>query len=151
MLVSWWGVVPLLSSSGFATVKPTTALCVAALGLAIVYPGRNSRLAFAVGLAVAAIAALGLLDLLCIDFGFNRLNRLLVPRAAVPGREPSFLTINGMPLALELAGVSLALGCFERHRFAATALSGIAGVMAIFALLNYLNGVHSLSIQTPRR
>jgi PAS domain S-box-containing protein len=149
MLVSWWGVVPLLSSSGFATVKPTTALCVAALGLAIVYPGRNSRLAFAVGLAVAAIAALGLLDLLGIDFGFNRLNRLLVPRAAVPGREPSFLTINGMPLALELAGVSLALGCFERHRFAATALSGIAGVMAIFALLNYLNGVHSLSIQTP--
>jgi PAS domain S-box-containing protein len=147
--ISRWVSLPLLSSSGFATVKPTTALCVAALGLAVVYPGRNSRLAFAVGLAVAAIAGLDLLNLYGIDFGINRLNRLLVPQAAVPGPDTSFPTINGMPLALELAGGSLALGCFERHRFAATAFSGIAGVMAIFALFNYLNGVHSLSIQTP--
>jgi PAS domain S-box-containing protein len=150
--ISWWVSVPLQSSSGsgFATVKPTTALCLAALGLAVVYPGKNSRLAFAVGMAVAAIATLDLLDLFGIDFGINRLNRLLVPQAAVPGPETSFLTINGVPVALELAGGSLALGFFERHRFAATALSGIAGVMAIFALFTYLKGVHSLSIpQTP--
>jgi PAS domain S-box-containing protein len=150
--ISWWVSLPLLSSGGsvFATVKPTAALCLAALGLAVMYPGTASGFAFAVGLAVAAIAALDLLDLFGIDFGINRLNRLLVPQAAVPGPETSFLTINGVPVALELAGGSLALGCFERHRFAATALSGIAGVMAIFALFTYLNGVHSLSIpQTP--
>jgi PAS domain S-box-containing protein len=149
--ISWWVSLPWPSSwgSGFATLKPTTALCLAALGLAVVYPGTGSRFAFAVGLAVAAIAALDLLDLFGIDFGINRLNSLLVPRAAVPGPETSFHMINGVPVALELAGASLALGCFERHRFAATALSGIAGSMAIFALFNYLNGVHTLSIETP--
>jgi PAS domain S-box-containing protein len=149
--ISWWVSLPLLSSWGavFATVKPTAALCLAALGLAVMYPGTASGFAFAVGLAVAAIAALDLLDLFGIDFGINRLNSLLVPRAAVPGPETSFRLINGVPLALELAGASLALGCFEGHRFAATALSGIAGVMAMFALFNYLNGVHTLSIETP--
>jgi PAS domain S-box-containing protein len=149
--ISWWVSLPLLSSwgSGFATVKPTTALCLAALGLAVVYPGTTSRFAFAVGLTVAAIAALDLLDIFGIDFGINRLNRLLVPQAAVPGPETPFPAINGVPVALELAGGSLALGCFERHRFAATALSGIAGVMAIFALFSHLNGVHTLSIETP--
>jgi two-component system, sensor histidine kinase len=72
-----------------------------------------------------------------------------VPQAAVPGPETSFRMINGAPPTLELLGGSLALGCFERHRFAATALSGIAGVMAIFALLNYLSGVHMLLVETP--
>jgi PAS domain S-box-containing protein len=149
--ISWWVSLPLLSNwgSGFATVKPTTALSLAALGLAVVYPGTASRFAFAIGLAVAAIAALDLLDLFGIDFGINRLNSLLAPRAAVPGHETSFRMINGVPVALELAGASVALGCFERYRFAATALSGIAGSMAIFALFNYLNGVHTLSIETP--
>ena len=72
-----WRVSPPLSSwgSGFADVKPITALCLVALGLALVRPGKTSRLAFAVGLAVAAIAALDLLDRLGIDFGINRLNR----------------------------------------------------------------------------
>src|SRR6516165_302292 len=109
--ISWWVSVPLLSSSGsgFATAKPTTALCLAALGLAVVYPGKNSRLAFAVGLAVAAIAAVDLLDLFGIDFGIDRLNRLLVPRAGMLGPETSFPAINGVPVALELAGGSLAL------------------------------------------
>jgi PAS domain S-box-containing protein len=149
--ISWWVSLPLLSSGGsvFATVKPTAALCLAALGLAVMYPGNASGFAFAVGLAVAAIAALDLLDLFGIDFGINRLNSLLVPRAAVPEPETSFRMINGVPVALELAGASLALGCFERYRFAATALSGIAGGMAIFALFNYLNGVNTLSLETP--
>jgi hypothetical protein len=88
-LISWWVSVPLPSSwaSGFATVKPTTALCLAVLGLAVVYPGTASRFVFAVGLAVAAVAALDLLDLFSIDSGINRLNRLLVPQAAVPEPE----------------------------------------------------------------
>jgi PAS domain S-box-containing protein len=149
--ISWWLSLPLLSSwgSAFATVKPTAALCLAALGFAVMYPGTASGFAFAVGLAVAAIAAVDLLDLFGIDFGINRLNGLLVPRAALPEPEMSFRLINGVPVALELAGASLALGCFERHRFAATALSGIAGAMAIFALVNYLSGVHTLSVETP--
>jgi PAS domain S-box-containing protein len=149
--ISWWVSLPLLSSwgSAFATVKPTAALCLAALGFAVMYPGTASGFAFAVGLAVAAIAAVDLLDLFGIDFGINRLNGLLVPRAALPEPEMSFRLINGVPVALELAGASLALGCFERHRFAATALSGIAGAMAIFALVNYLSGVHTLSVETP--
>jgi PAS domain S-box-containing protein len=150
-LISWWVSLPLPSSfgSGFATVKPTTALCLAALGLAVVYPGTSSRFVFAVGLAVAAVAALDLLDLFSIDSGINRLNRLLVPQAAVPEPETSFRMINGAPPTLALLGGSLALGCFERHRFAATALSGMAGVMAIYALLNYISGVHMLLIETP--
>jgi hypothetical protein len=55
---------------------------VSALGLALVHPGKNSCLAFAVGLAVAAIATLDLLDRFGIDTGINLLNRLLVPRSS---------------------------------------------------------------------
>jgi hypothetical protein len=56
-LIRWWVSPPLPSSwgSGFATV--TTALCLAALGLAVVYPGTASRFVFAIDLAVAAVAA----------------------------------------------------------------------------------------------
>ncbi len=51
--IGWWVSLPLLSSwgSGFATVKPMVALCLVALGLALMHPGKNSRFAFAVGLA----------------------------------------------------------------------------------------------------
>ena len=49
-LVGWWTELPLLSSwgSGLAAMKPVTALCLAALGFALVYPRKDSRLAFAV-------------------------------------------------------------------------------------------------------
>src|SRR5260221_3809256 len=64
-------------------------------------------------------------------------------RAAVPGHEAdSFQMINGMPLAIALAGGSLALSRFEGHHFAATALGGLVGVMAAFALLAHLTGIH---------
>ena len=151
--IGWWVSLPLLSSwgSGFATVKPMVALCLMALGLALMHPGENSRLAFAVGVAVAAIATLDLLDRFGIDTGINRLNRLLVPRAAVPGPETSFRMINGVPLALALVGGSLALSRFERYHFAATALGAFAGVIQVFALLAYLSGAHTFygSIRTP--
>jgi PAS domain S-box-containing protein len=151
--IGWWVSLPLPSSwgSGFATVKPMAALCLMALGLALMHPGKNSRLAFAVGLAVAAIAALDLLDRFGIDFGINRLNRLLVPRAAVPGPETLFRMINGVPLVLALAGASLALSRFERYHFAATALGALAGVSQVFALLVHLSGTHTFygSIRTP--
>src|SRR5260221_12361758 len=151
--IGWWVSLPFLSSwgSGFTTVKPTTALCLAALGLALVHPGKNSRLAFAVGLAVAAIATLDLLDRFGIDTGINRLNRLLVPRAAVPGPEPSFRMINGVPLARALVGGSLALSRFESYHFAASALGVFAGVIQVFALLAYLSGANTFygSIRPP--
>src|SRR5260370_35901569 len=81
VLIGWWGGLPMLSSwgSGFAATKPVAALCLAALGLALVHPGKNSRFALAVGLAVAALAVR---DLFCVDFGINR---WLLPRAAMPG------------------------------------------------------------------
>jgi PAS domain S-box-containing protein len=152
--VGWWASLPLWVSwgSGFATVKPVTALCLVALGLALVHPGKNSRLAFAVGLAVAAIATLDLLDRFGIDFGINRLNRLLVPRAMVPEPEISFRVINAAPVALALAGGSLALSRFERYHFAATALGSLAGLMQVFGLLAHLSGVHTFygSVATPR-
>jgi PAS domain-containing protein len=148
--IGWW-VSPLSSSWGFATVKPVTALCLAALGLALVHPGKDSRLAFAVGVAVAAIAALDLLDLFGIDSGIDCLNRLLAPQASLLGPGTSFRMINGLPVALTLAGISLALSRFERHHFAATVLAGAAGVMQVFALLLYLSGARTVygSLGTP--
>src|SRR5262249_8390969 len=114
VLIGWWGGLPTLSSggSGFATVKPVTALCLTVLGLALVHPGKNSRFAFAIGLAVAAVAALDLgQDLFGFDFGIDR---WLVPRTALPGSgDPSFRMINGMPVAIALAGASLVLSRFD--------------------------------------
>src|SRR5262245_348374 len=141
VLIGWWEGLPMLSSWGstFVPTKPVAALCLASLGLALVHPGKNSRFALAVGIAVAAIAVL---DLFGVDFGINR---WLVPRAAVPGSgAASFEMINGMPLALALAAGSLALSRFEGHHFTATALAGLAGGMAVFALLTYLTGIHAL-------
>jgi hypothetical protein len=115
------------------------ALCLAALGLALVHPDKDSRFALAVGLAVAAIAVL---DLFGIDFGINR---WLVPRATVTeSGAASFEMINGMPLAIALAGGSLALSRFEGHHFTATVLGGLAGGMAALAVLTYLTGIHAL-------
>jgi hypothetical protein len=44
-LISWWVAPPMLSSwgSGFATMRPMTALCLTSLGLALVYPGARER------------------------------------------------------------------------------------------------------------
>jgi PAS domain S-box-containing protein len=140
-LIGWWVGLPMLSSwgSGFATTKPVAALCLIALGLALVDPGKNSRFALAIGLAVAAIAVLDLFD---VDFGINR---WLVPRAAMPAPgAASFDMINGMPLAIALAAISFALSRFEGHQFTATVLAGLAGGIAVFAVLNYLTGMHAL-------
>ena len=155
-LIGWWVAPPMMSSwgwgSGFATMRPMTALCLTALGVALVCPGKNSRFGLVVGLAVAAIALLDLLDRFGVESGINRLNSLLVPRAAVPGPETSFPMINGVPVALALAGASLALGRFERYHFAATALCGLAGLMQVFNLFAYVSGVHTFygSVETPR-
>jgi PAS domain S-box-containing protein len=151
--IAWWSGLATLSpswGSGLVTTKPATALCIAALGVALVHPGKDSRLAFTVGLAVALIAMLDLLDQFAIDLGINHVNRWLVPRAAVAA-ETSFRMINGVPVALALAAASLALSRFERYHFAATAFGVLAGVMQVFVLLTRVSGVNSFygSIGTP--
>jgi hypothetical protein len=97
-LIGWWAGLPSLSSwgSGFATVKPVTASCLTALGLALLHPGKNSRFPFAVGLTVAAVAAL---DLFGVDFGINRwlAGRCVKPRARktlIAGGNPMLLSCS---------------------------------------------------------
>ncbi len=127
-------------------------MCVAALGLALVHPGKNSRFAFAVGLAVVAVAAVGLgLILLNVDPGIDP---WLAAGTAVEGPGPvSFRVAKVVALALGLAGGALALSRFERHRLAATILGGIAGAIAVFALLGYVAGIDTLygsaSVSSP--
>jgi hypothetical protein len=123
VLIGWWGGLP--STLGFATVKPVTALCLAALGLALAPPGKNLHFAFAVGLAVLLLALFDLdEDLFGFDFGIDG---WLVPRTAVSGTgTASFQMVNGMPLATALAGGSLALNRFVGQQFTATAVSPAA-------------------------
>jgi PAS domain S-box-containing protein len=123
--------------------RPSAALCVAALGLGLVHPGRESRFAFAVGLAVVVVAALGLgLILFNVDPGIDP---WLASGTAVEGPGPaSFRVAKVVALALGLAGGSLALSRFERHRLVATMLASIAGAIAAFALLGYLTGIDTL-------
>jgi PAS domain S-box-containing protein len=123
--------------------KPTTALCLAALGFGLMYPGKNSRLAFTAGLTVLIVAVLDLSQILLnIELGIDR---WVVPQDVVlePGTG-SFRVINGMPLAIALAGGALAVSRFEGHHFTAATLAGLAGVMAVFALLTYPTGIHTL-------
>ncbi len=139
--IGWWAGLPLLASwvAGFPGMKPVSAACLGALGLALIYPARNSRFTVAVGLAVTVLATL---DLFGIDSGINR---WLVPRTAVPGT-------NAMVVVLGLAGASLALSRLEGHQFAATALGGLAGMGAVYALLNiYVTGLDPLasSVEPP--
>jgi PAS domain S-box-containing protein len=154
VLIGGWAGLPLLSSwgPGFPPMRPSTALCIAALGLALVRSGKDSRFAFTVGLAVVAVAAVGLgLILLDIDPGIDP---WLAPR--VVGPEPdavSFRVAKVAALALGFAGGALALSRFERHRLAATMLGGIAGAFAVFALLGYVTGIDTLygsaSVSSP--
>jgi PAS domain S-box-containing protein len=137
-LVGWWAGLPLAARWA---VKPLAALYLAGVGLAVIHPGKNSRFAFTIGLAVAALATLDLgLNLLGVELGVER---WLVPGSAVS--EPGNPRItSAAALSLALAGGSLALGRFERHHFAATMLSGIAGTFAMFGLVSRLSGIDTL-------
>ena len=145
VLIGWWDGLPTLSSWGsdFATVKPMTALCLTALGFALVHPGKNSRFAFVVGVVVATVAALDLGQNL---FGFDLgIDRLLVPQPALErSGAASFRMMNGMPVAIALAGGSLVLSRFEGHHFVATVFGGVAGGMSVFALFASLSGIDTL-------
>ncbi len=101
---------------------------------------------------MVAVAAVGLgLMLVNVD---PRIDSWLAPRAAVEGSGAiSFRTAKVAALALGLAGGSLALSRFERHRLAATMLGSIVGAFAVFALLGYLTGIDTLhgsaSVSSP--
>jgi PAS domain S-box-containing protein len=155
VFTGWWVSLPLLSSWGWGlpAMRPLGALCLAALGIALVHPRKDSRLTFAVGLAAAILAALGLaLALFNVDLGI--INRWLVPRAAAPGLgTATFRAASAGTVALGLLGGSLALSRFERHRVAATMLGGVAGAISVFALLGYLTRIDtpygSASVDSP--
>ena len=91
VLIGWWGGLPLLSrwGSGFPPMRPLGAFGLAALGLALIHPGKDSRVVFAVGVVVAVFAAL-ILGLVLLNFDLGRINRWLAPWAAVPGLGPAF-------------------------------------------------------------
>jgi PAS domain S-box-containing protein len=149
-LIGWRAGLPLLSiwGSGYFAIGPFAVLMLAAFGLALVRPGKDSRFAFALGLAGIACAAVGLVVVLFdIKVGSDR---LLAPRAPLAG---SFRVTSAGMLAFGLAAGALALGRFERHRLAATVLASIAGGITVFALLGYLSGVDTLygsaSVNSP--
>ena len=145
LLLSNWG-------AAFPPTRPSAALCLGALGLALLHPGKGSRLTFAVGLTVFAVAAVGLGFLLInVEPGIDS---WLAPRAAVdgPGVLPfRVATVAGIALALAASG--LALSSFERHRVAAIVFGSFAGAIALFALLGYVAGIDtlygSMSISSP--
>ncbi len=152
VLVGWWAGLPLLSSwgPGLAPMRPSGAVLLAALGLGLVHPGKNSRVALAVGVAVAALAALAL-SVVLFDLDIGPFRRWLVPQSGLP--PVSFQAGSSAIVAHGLAAGSLALSGFERHHIAATILGGAAGVIAVFALLGYLTGVDTLygsvSVDSP--
>jgi PAS domain S-box-containing protein len=139
---------PLLSSwvSGFARTKPMTALCLTALGLALMHRSKESRFAVGVGCATTAVAALTLLG---IDFSINV---WLVPQGAAlePGPASS-RTMVGMPFSMAPIGAALALSRFEKYHFAAILLAGLGGAMPAFGLLIYVAGIPVFfgAAQTP--
>jgi PAS domain S-box-containing protein len=153
-LIGGWIGPPLLSSWGtaFSPMRPSAALCLGALGLSLLNPGKGSRLTFAVGLTVLVVAVGGLgLLLFNVDPGIDP---WLAPRAAVDGSGAlPFRVASGAAIALVLAGSALALSGFQRHRVAAIMLSSITGAIAVFALLGYLSGIDtlygSMSISSP--
>ncbi len=146
-LIGWWFELPLLSSweAGYAAIKPLTALCLAALGLALMYPD-NVRLARVVGLAVAAVAVL---DLGLLVFG-PELDAGILQRST-NGAAASFVLPHATAVGLVLAGAALALSGFERYRLAAIALGSLTGAITIFILLGYLSGIDALYGSTSIR
>jgi PAS domain S-box-containing protein len=142
-LLSQWGL-------GFPPVGPLGALCLVVLGLALVHPGKDSRVEFAVGLAVAVLAALAVgATLFNIELG--AIHGWLSPRPTPD--SSSFQVASAAALAFGFAGGALALSCFERYGFAATTLGGLVGAIAMFALLGYLTGIDTLygsaSVNSP--
>jgi PAS domain S-box-containing protein len=142
-LFGWWASLPLLSSWGSVAMKPMDALILAALGFALMHPGRNSRFAFATGLTMAAVAVLA--------FGVNR-GLVHLPQAVAPAPEAAWPDAGpGMALAIAPVAGALALTRFERHHLVAIMLAGLGCIMAIFGIVEYLAGIDTLhgTVRSP--
>jgi PAS domain S-box-containing protein len=128
----WWGGLPQLLSwgPGFPAIRPAAILCLAALGLALIHPGKERRFAAAVGIVVALLSAF-FMGLLLFNIGLP-IHLLARPYVAT--------------VAFGLAGGSLALSGCERCRPVATVLAGLAGAITAFALLGYLTGIDTLYV-----
>ncbi len=122
--------------------KPMTALSLAALGFALMHPGKDLRFAFVTGLAVVAIAVL--------HFSISR-GLVQLPQTMAPLLEAAPATVFGMPLAIALVAGALALSRFDRHHLEAMMLVGLGGAMAVFAIVAYVAGIETLhgTIRTP--
>ncbi len=151
-LVGLWTGLPLLStwSLRFPPIRPVGALGLATLGVTLIHPDKCSRVAFAVGLSVTAIAAL-VLVLLQSNVGLAIINFGLPTQSALGAA--SIRVTSVAVTAFGLAGGSLALGRFERYRLAAVVLGGLAGIIAVFFLLSKLAGIDvlygSTSVNSP--
>ena len=121
-IAGWWALLPPLVSGIAFVLKPPVALSLGALGLALVYPGRGRRIAFATGLAVIVLAV------------------VLVPFMDAPGLDIPDLTT----VALMGAGAALVVGRFEDTSFAAGALATGAAAIAVLALLSSVSGLDAL-------
>jgi PAS domain S-box-containing protein len=137
-LGGWWTGMPLLASWGVGiTVRPPVAVGLIALGLAVAHPGREWRVASAVGLAVLTLAAGRLVLVLSVDA--PGIDGWLVKLESVALQIP-----KATLLALALTGGALALSRFERHRLAATGLAGLAAALAVLSLLGRVTGLDTL-------
>jgi PAS domain S-box-containing protein len=141
-LAGWWAGLPLLAAwrAGQAAMQPAGALCLAALGVALAWPGR--RIAVGAGIVVAALAALLLTAALLNLTGGGLDWRTQAPAPGPDG--PAFRLAHTATLAFALTGAALALSPFRRHRSAAAGLAGLAAVIALFALLGDLTGIDTL-------
>jgi PAS domain S-box-containing protein len=142
-LIGWWAALPLLSSWGSAAMKPLEALLLIALGFALMRPGKESRAAFAIGLAVAAIGI--------VVFGINR-GLVQLPQAVAPAPEAALPdTGSGMAMAIAPVAFGLALSRFERHHLVVIMIAGLGGIMAIFGIVAYLTGIEAPhgTVRTP--
>jgi PAS domain S-box-containing protein len=139
-VIGWWASLPLLASWGTFEMKPLTALSIAALGVALMHPGKASRIMFAIGLTVMAASALDI----GIDIG-------LVPQAVVPPELGALRSGSRMLLVTAILAGALVLSCFERYHFVAISLSGLGGVIAVFVLLLYLAGIETPQGPVPVR
>ena len=73
------------------------------------------------------------------------IDRWLARWAVALGRGvASFEVASAAIVAFGLVAGSLAFSRFERHRLTATLLAGLAGSIAVFALLGYLTGIDAL-------
>ncbi|MBO0754076.1 MAG: hypothetical protein J2P53_18290, partial [Bradyrhizobiaceae bacterium] len=152
-LVGEAGGLPMLSrwSADLPGMKPVAALCLAALGLALV--GKDRRFAVTCGLTVASLATFLLAaELFDLSTGLEWLSlRSLVPAGpGGPGMDAhSFRIVHLSSVAFGLTGAALACISFERYRRAGIVIAGVVVAIVVFALLGHLTGIDALYGASP--